>query len=122
MIPSYYKGGVAHGCDLRFQAHCKLGSPFTLANVSNVHPDSNPAASPSKHEKTSSHSPWDPRYPRSGPGSAALHTHHTTSFQVRMDSAIKLLASFNNREKACNMLCGKGRDRTQDLGYQSGAL
>jgi hypothetical protein len=34
----------------------------------------------------------------------------------------KLLASFNNHEEACNMLCGKGQVRTQDLGYQSGAL
>ncbi len=34
----------------------------------------------------------------------------------------KLLASFNNHEEACNMLCGKGRVRTQDLGYQSRAL
>ncbi len=34
----------------------------------------------------------------------------------------KLLASFNNHEEACNMLCGKGRVRTHDLGYQSGAL
>jgi hypothetical protein len=33
----------------------------------------------------------------------------------------KLLASFNNHEEACNMLCGKGLVRTQDLGYQSGA-
>jgi hypothetical protein len=35
---------------------------------------------------------------------------------------IKLLASFNNHEEACNMLCGKDLVRTQDLGYQSGAL
>jgi hypothetical protein len=34
----------------------------------------------------------------------------------------KFLASFNNHEEACNMLCGKGWVRTQDLGYQSGAL
>ncbi len=34
----------------------------------------------------------------------------------------KLLASFNNHEEACNMLCGQGRARTQDLEYQSGAL
>ncbi len=34
----------------------------------------------------------------------------------------KFLASLNNHEEACNMLCGKGRVRTQDLGYQSGAL
>ncbi len=34
----------------------------------------------------------------------------------------KLLASFINHEEACNMLCGKGRVRTHDLGYQSGAL
>jgi hypothetical protein len=34
----------------------------------------------------------------------------------------KLLASFNNHEEASNMLCGKGQVRTQDLGYQSGAL
>ncbi len=27
----------------------------------------------------------------------------------------KLLASFNNHEEAYNMLCGKGRVRTQDL-------
>jgi hypothetical protein len=31
----------------------------------------------------------------------------------------KLLASFNNHEEACNMLCGQGQVRTQDLGYQS---
>ena len=31
----------------------------------------------------------------------------------------KVLASFNNCEAACNMLCGKGRVRTQDLGYQA---
>jgi hypothetical protein len=30
----------------------------------------------------------------------------------------KDLASFNMK-KACNMLCGKGRVRTQDLGYQA---
>jgi hypothetical protein len=36
--------------------------------------------------------------------------------------AEKVLASFNNHEEACNMLCGKGQVRTQDLGYQSGAL
>jgi hypothetical protein len=35
---------------------------------------------------------------------------------------LKLLASFNNHEEACNMLCGKGQVRTQDLGYQSGAI
>ncbi len=34
----------------------------------------------------------------------------------------KLLASINNHEETCNMLCGKGRVRTQDLGHQSGAL
>ncbi len=34
----------------------------------------------------------------------------------------QFLASFNNHGKACTMLCGKGRVRTQDLGYQSGAL
>jgi hypothetical protein len=34
----------------------------------------------------------------------------------------KILASLNNHEEACNMLCGKGQVRTQDLGYQSGAL
>ncbi len=37
-------------------------------------------------------------------------------------SASKLSASFNNREEAYNMYCGKGRARTQDLGYQSGAI
>ncbi len=37
-------------------------------------------------------------------------------------SGYKLLASFNNHEEACNMLCGKGRVRTQDLVYESGAL
>jgi hypothetical protein len=31
----------------------------------------------------------------------------------------KFLASFNNYEEACTMLCGKGRVRTQDLGYQA---
>jgi hypothetical protein len=31
----------------------------------------------------------------------------------------KLLASFNNHEEACNMLCGKGRVRTQDLGTKA---
>ncbi len=34
----------------------------------------------------------------------------------------QFLASLNNHEEACNMHCGKGRVRTQDLGYQSGAL
>jgi hypothetical protein len=34
----------------------------------------------------------------------------------------KFLASFDNHEEACNMLCGKGQVRTLDLGYQSGAL
>ncbi len=33
----------------------------------------------------------------------------------------KTLASLDNYEEACNMLCGKGRVRTQGLGYQSGA-
>ncbi len=45
------------------------------------------------------------------------------SFERRMakTSLIQLLASFNNHEEACIMLCGKGRVRTQDLGYQSRA-
>ncbi len=30
-----------------------------------------------------------------------------------------VLASFSNYEEACNMLFGKGRVRTQDLGYQA---
>jgi hypothetical protein len=37
------------------------------------------------------------------------------------ESNKKFLASFNNHEEACIMLCGKGQIRTQDLGYQSGA-
>ncbi len=41
---------------------------------------------------------------------------------ARQGRKIKVLASFNNHEEACNMLCGKGRVRTQDLGYQSGVL
>jgi hypothetical protein len=41
---------------------------------------------------------------------------------VRDECPKKLLASFNNHEEACNMLCGTGLVRTQDLGYQSGAL
>jgi hypothetical protein len=32
---------------------------------------------------------------------------------------LKFLASFNNHEEACTMLCGKGRVRTHDLGYQA---
>ncbi len=35
------------------------------------------------------------------------------------DRILKFLASFNNYEEACTMLCGKGRVRTQDLGYQA---
>jgi hypothetical protein len=31
----------------------------------------------------------------------------------------QFLASFNNYEEACTMLCGKGQVRTQDLGYQA---
>jgi hypothetical protein len=34
----------------------------------------------------------------------------------------KGLASFNNHEKGCNMLCGKSQVQTQDLGIPSGAL
>ncbi len=37
-------------------------------------------------------------------------------------SLIKLLASFSNYEEACNILCGNGRGRTQDLTYQGRAL
>ncbi len=45
-----------------------------------------------------------------------------TTRAINWQGIFKLLASFKNHEEACNMLCGKGRVRTQDLGYQSGAL
>jgi hypothetical protein len=35
---------------------------------------------------------------------------------------IKVLASVNNHEEACNMLNGKGRVRTLDLGYHRSAM
>ncbi len=41
------------------------------------------------------------------------HTTHTHTHKKKK----KILASFNNHEEACNMLCGKGWVRTQDLGY-----
>ncbi len=50
-----------------------------------------------------------------------LISHHI-HVQLTSHQDLKLLASFNNHEDACNMLCGKGRVRTQDLGYQSGVL
>jgi hypothetical protein len=46
-------------------------------------------------------------------------TPQTMTFYQKSTEKFKLLASFNNHEEACNMLCGKSRVRTQDLGYQS---
>ncbi len=46
----------------------------------------------------------------------------TRHIETISSQSTKLCASYNNHEEACKLLCGKGRVRTQDLGYQSRAL